>query len=359
MEEPNLQTSIKDTKIAKKRGRKQTKFPICNFTDIIKPHRFINPYRYHKVNSFVILGEEDRSVFFTLEFINTGKTVTHIELNTPFEDAMTVYLADNHNIPTVPYEYLVARLKSYGDVDAYDWAQIIERYNDDYKKDLNTVVTRSTPCDAIIKKDENIRDWLLERPCSWFNFKYTADDLQLTSITFSNSLLKALKYSLSKFFKVCFEEGIPKVFKVSEDAPKLSGKYIFKKLFFPNFNRVDYSKPCEIYDAFGSLVPAYETKGSVCNLMEDGSIEAIHYVKFDVKTEGPSDGKSKIEENPEFMKYMQNNSKILSDFLKKSEYTETRLNEEELYQSKVCKVRELGNEESEDAYKKLHTSERG
>jgi len=201
----------------------------------------------------------------------------------------------------------------------------------------------------MIKKDENIQDWLLERPCGWFNVKYTADDIQLTSVTFSDSLLKALKYSWSKFFRVCFEEGIPKLFKVSEDAPKLFGKYIFKKLFFLNFNRVDlldYSKPCEIYNAFGSLVQAFETKGSVCNLMDEGFIEAMHYAKFDVKTEGLSDGKSIIE-NPEYMKYMLNNSKILSDFLKKSGNTEKRLDEEELYQTKVCKVRELETEESE------------
>ena len=130
---------------------------------------------------------------------------------------------------------------------------------------------------------------------------------------------------------------------MDDDANRLHGKFVFKTLFYPYFKRLLWKKPVEIYDAFKTVVTAFEEKGSFCTVKSNDVIECKHYIRFEINNDETKadDHVNVLEENPEYLKYLNNKHKLLFDFLKKNEYLEPREKVKMIDESKICKVKEL------------------
>ena len=101
----------------------------ATFIPIIRPSKFINPFRFYKIEPHVYLGEIERKIIISMDYISHFKSVSHVQISSPFNNFLTIGFSDGFNDVFTPQEYLFARLRSFGDSNLFEWANLIRSPN--------------------------------------------------------------------------------------------------------------------------------------------------------------------------------------------------------------------------------------
>ena len=282
----------------------------ATFIPIIRPSKFINPFRFYKIEPHVYLGEIERKIIISMDYISHFKSVSHVQISSPFNNFLTIGFSDGFNDVFTPQEYLFARLRSFGDSNLFEWANILQNYSEDYKVQYHRckkqIEEDSSSIDCLVTDHQTIEDFLGDKHGIWINYKYTENIMWLDTVNISISLLEKLGYTLDIFIKSLFREGFPKIYQADHITYGDQAKSIFKKLYKLDFKKVSLIKKMDLINATGNLKSAIQHAGTIVMPRSNGVIEGKHYLyfDFDIKEEKSEQKSMELEENPEYNKQM-------------------------------------------------------
>jgi len=317
-----------DRKISKSSKKKSDKeeedhqfLQKASYIVLIKPNRFINPFRFYKISNGALLAEIERKIILTLDCFLHNKIVNSVEVNYPKSRVVTAHFSEQPGTFFTPCEYLIARLKSFGESDLYDWAIFLETYVEDYKNALakfkQDVVESPSTIDCL-EEDEMFHKYLDDKFGITCNLSYTEDAVVMESMSISTKLLTKLEYDREAFIKSLLEENFPKIYCPNKNYSH-QARTIFKKAFCCDFKKFSFAKNMDLYNSKGELVPSIQKSGCLVLSKKGEKLYVKHYLTYDFHVEEEDQKESKmmvIEENPEFANLKSRNKQETIEFLK-------------------------------------------
>jgi len=282
---------IQRLKIKKKKRVKKMKRAIYFFIPPVK--KFINPFKVYRLFGDLILQEEFQYLSPKSSLYNKFKIITTVEKDC-VRNLITVKLEDNKSTFSCAWQYLVSRMKSFGDTNAKAWAEAIESYCLGYLDLMEESKNQKTRIDKVTKLNGNIdldstfrlKESLIEKNALIIlKFGQSENRMYLTHISFNETLLELLGYECNLMTTFLIKRGIPEFFPKNEctfvDYIKLLFKHFFNKSTLNSIGeqeaflltKLNYVKPM--------LVSPY----IFYNVNEQGDVEYEVYLSFRVHPE--------------------------------------------------------------------------
>jgi len=233
----------------------------ATFIPIIKLHRFIHPFKFYRITPSLVLAHENRSIYLNFDILLASKCVNSVECNHSYRNMITVTMTDNVYVGIKAKDYLVARLKSFGDAELYEWALMIQNYEEDYLSQYTSFLTNLrqnqltfNQQELIEENKERICQELMDKPCVWV-YKVCSDMGVLhTSVCFTAKFLQLLGYTKQKFIKVLSEEGFPKFMSIPCNKASEYARYMFNNMFLMKWSRHSSKQDCKLLSVNGNVL---------------------------------------------------------------------------------------------------------
>jgi len=290
----------------------------CLYSFVITPARFLNPCQFYFIPRVIGLAERCGKIDFNIDRIVThAKHVTGIDVQSSQNHIVNVSLEDNPLVGKTPKEYLVARLKSFGDKDLNDWADYVDNFHESYTtafKNFTNKVNQGTNIDSLVPNFDEATSELSNNYGLWLSYKYTEEGVYGVGISVSNKLLDKLGYTVDKFVETVYQGGIPRII-ASDDAYSRLSPEIFKREFCLELKKIFAVINVDLIDSKGDLIPARQKMGSLTKSNPDRFLEVKHYIFFEFPKDSPVKSEKKILDNPDFMNASKEKQRHTAEFL--------------------------------------------
>jgi hypothetical protein len=247
----------------------------ATFVKVLQPHKFINPLSRYSLSSGAVLMEHNRNIYVNFDAIHANYVPVSVDCNSPYKNVITINIEKDQDLK-LPQEYLIARLRSYGDKELAEWASLLESYNTLYKVNHQKAYSNAVVSDYIKKKGEDPDEALLiSQPALWMTMKYSDTGVMETSVSYNSKFLIMVGYSKVDFIKKVFDEGIPKLF-VKEIDPAISLN-AFKSLYLMSWYKMRDYGSFDIHGMNGTLTSNLAV-GDIVNFDISGVFTVKHYL---------------------------------------------------------------------------------
>ena len=330
----------------------------AKFITIEMPPRFINPFIFYAIYPHVLLAEENRKIRMSFQAANYYSRVYSVEINSPFPGFVSVkhvpvFLNDHCKFDR---DYFLERLKSFGDNEHYEWAQMLENYPQIYgsafTKTSNIIQNNYPKCsvtDCMVSPNEQEK-FFQKKATHILTMRYDENMVTFLDIAFSMEYLEMLGYTVEEFINLCFKSGVPCIDRCDEEEldnnyTRFGFKIIFELQFIPGAPPVKR----KILASKNKLINVEEKFGIFVNKMENDSLLVRMYNVYK-KLGGKGSNKDCIPklkiENPLRLKEKEHDRDLLNEFLEKyypNKLHKTELEKviEELKLSKTCKIKNI------------------
>jgi len=329
----------------------------ATFIPVIKLHRFIHPFKFYRITPSLVLAHENRSIYLNFDILLASKCVNSIECSHSYKNIITVTMTDNVYVGIMAKEYLVARLMSFGDAELYEWAFMIQNYEEDYVSEYTTFLKNLKQNQLTFNQQELIEQdkestcqEFMNKPCVWINKVCSDRGVSHTSVCFTVKFLQLLGYTKQKFIKILSEEGFPKFMRLPcNRAPQEYDRYMFNTMFLMKWRRNSSKQDCNLLSVNGSvLYTKQELETIVDQDCSRNTISSQFVLLFDPipKPEAQeinSPGHLEYVESIEYQKMINAKMKEIETFNEKFYPTLDSKEEEDkrIREEKVCKVKEV------------------
>jgi hypothetical protein len=319
------------------------------FVGIIKPQRFINPFCYVKFPAFGSIGEMQRKIVITLDGMFEYFLINSIAIRSSLPEAVKLSFTEDANCIAPSIDYLVARLKSFGDSDYLEWANAFENYTDFYKSKhqqcLKEITENPSGLPYMLLDTEAFEQNFQNKCGIWMTILNKPESSEMVSLHVTTKWLEALKYEKDAFIQEHCCKGWTKVQAVDDRWTALS-EVIFKFLYCMDFSPMPVL--ClDVIDAQGDIVSIVGNAGSLVSLKSNGDLEMRFYLEVTSISSTNSENQvpricsdTRMEcENPEFTFRIESIKEERDEFL--GNYYGLKNDSDNSIDAKTCKVREL------------------
>jgi len=303
------------------------------------------------------LAERYGKIDFNIDRVVThAKHVKGIDVQSSKNHIVNLSLEDNPLMSRTPKEYLVARLKSFGDKDLNDLADYVDNYKESYTtafKNFTNKVKQRSNIDSLVPNFDEATSELSDNYGLWLSCKYAAEGVFGAGMSVSNKLLDKLGYTVDKFVETAYQGGIPRIIANDEAYSRLSYE-IFKSEYCFELKKTLAVINVDLIDSKGDLIPARQKMGSLAKPNPDGSFEVKHYIFFEFPKDSRVESEKNILDNPDFVKASKKKQRQTAEFLT-SHYSYKPETADTI--RRTCKYKEISNDledqlKIEDEFKK-------
>ncbi|CAD8083174.1 unnamed protein product [Paramecium sonneborni] len=226
-QQQSAKTQNKEVKNLKKKEEAQL---------IVFPQKFLNPFLTYRMNGdFHLYAAACYIQNHSLPKIgmscqNPYKKITNIVLDQCTETITLHYTQLDYL--SIPSEYVIKRLESYGDFQMNQLGEYIKKYNEQ----LNSVLNQENS--KMIVRNQY-------RSKGSYKYKYVKelDQFFISSLTYDIKLIEDLGFSVQQFIEACFKTGIPEISLKPDNTNDQYYKNVVefaKPLVFPDENQDFY-----------------------------------------------------------------------------------------------------------------------
>jgi hypothetical protein len=209
----------------KKRVKKNRKDPRSSYIKILEPCKFINPYTTYRLHGDMVIQELDGIRIPGFSSLNLFKIVGSVEDNKVL-GTITVNLGEAMNNPTLPWQYIVERLKSKSNTEDLQWAESIETYSLEREKCMALMANPEdkkcykTPVFPQCKSKYSKESLVANFPTMCTKFLVTDKTMKRTQLIYNEKLLTLLGYTFPYFCSLLLRKGVPDLAPASTDHVK-------------------------------------------------------------------------------------------------------------------------------------------
>ncbi|CAD8077176.1 unnamed protein product [Paramecium primaurelia] len=197
---------------------------------IVFPQKFLNPLMTFRMNGDFHLYADSRYIQshhplkIGISCQNPYKKITNIVLDQSTETITLFYT--QLDFSQTPWEYVVKRLESYGDIEMTKLSLYIKKYNEQLNSGLKQEINKMVVNNQYRSKGS-------------YQYKYIKelDQFFISSVTYDIKLIEDLGFAVPQFIEQCFKTGIPEI---SLKPDSTNGQY-YK-------NVVEFAKPLTFPD---------------------------------------------------------------------------------------------------------------
>ena len=335
--------------LIKKQNNDIEKLGRAKYFLIFSPPRFINPFKSYVINPFFVLTEKNNSIVASLGSLLDLKKIDTVKVNYPEEGDITFNFSQAQILTDVSPEYVIARLKSFSDIECNQWAILIENFRINYQNSFQNIKNALESKNFVLEtntqflldnRDQKIK--YFKGKSFWMNVIYSPSEIIYDSIVYRKELVNFKGYDVDYFVKAAFTHGLPHLFQEDSYFTKILGKKAFKKLFCFEFNTFEFK------DKIVNVENFIGVSGVLCQKTDDNNILAQHFLNLSIDDEEAQ--KSVVEEVVDEKLYYENKpqkEKELHEFLEKF-YTPKIIPEpleNEMDESRRCKIKIITDEE--------------
>jgi hypothetical protein len=308
-----------------------------------QPQKFLNPMVAYRIEHDYCLIEENQKIYSSMAVINMVKSVNRVDFHKPNEYVALMF-EDNKSFPKTSLEYLIERLKSYGDQTCYEWADLIETHFNNYQSKFQEIYKMAknlkTPRTSAIQEEQIVQS----KPGFWLKCKYDKNQRQLLSLKFNTRLIMMLGYELEDFVTKIFVEGSPKIHYLDDqEHAKEKALYYIKNLLEFRLDSMAFPpRATNMLDSQDNLVPVLEEFYPFYNIDEDTEeIFVTHFFGIELNTDAMKVETAVDKTRVEDVNYIRisRDRKVEKDEFLRRFYCKG--DDEDLIQKKVCRVRLL------------------
>jgi len=229
-----------------KKKRKPKKLFYATYTYIAPVKKFLNPFKVYRLFGDFILQEEFQYLSPKTSLLNKYKIITTVE-NDLSKKIITIKLEDNKSASSCAWQYLVSRMKSYGDANAKAWADAIETYCVGYLKMIEDLKDETKKKEFVAKMinetqtrfPQEFKDDLLSRYAVSISRYGQADDRAIiTHISYNHAFFEMLGYDSNLMTTFFLKRGIFEIFPKQECTCAEWIKVMMKNYFPSELNAV-------------------------------------------------------------------------------------------------------------------------
>jgi len=218
---------------------------------IAKPSLYLNPYKYYRLYMDVIFMESAENIGLRMSGINEFLNVNYVQYDHSSQ-VVRVALQEKKTDSLIAWDYLVERLKSYGNVKYNDWAETIKEYclsyerihkictDDTIGEILDELIDNSFEMDPIEKRQELLtNDALIIVRYGRVNDKFVKKE-----IMYNENFLTLVGHDVDTIIKYTLTEGIPEMFAKSDTSDERY-QYVLRNIF--NSKKVNKMRDAPTY----------------------------------------------------------------------------------------------------------------
>ena len=322
----------------------------------ISPPRFLYPYKTFLFQPFFILSETDNTVIANVQALTTLRKVNNVQVDYPKDGMVTFNFSKASLLSELPADYIVARLKSFNDIQSNQWAIMIENFHKNYKESFENAHNALESASSSFEKnrfsieDNTENDEIFKEATFWMNITYYLNEIIYDSVVYTKELIKLFGYDVDDFIKIALNNGLPPMFKKHEEFNKIVGPKVFRQLYYFEFDKME--SPDEMITNYGGRVKVNKLLGTFAKKLDNNCISTKHFIKISVY-EKENLIKKHLDESPYYIKDDQV-EKQLQAFNNKF-YPPNIISKPEdiIDESKICKIKEL-TEKEQNKFKSIN-----
>lgn len=322
----------------------------CPYQVIPHTPKYLGWPDIYRLYADVILMEQNNNLCFESSLFNHFKLYKQVQIVNYSSQRCLKFKLDNNSVPTIDWRAVVDKLQRSESYQLKQWVPAITNYCERYEAVIKQFTEDMTDerIDALIqanKKMEKIRQTVMKTyPCIEFKSSLKNGQIQITEMSFSEKYIAELGYDAESFTAAVFSEGIPEIAPLN--SPGAS-----------NFARLRLEKYLTL-DQDGFQTPEFETlfmmKGGI---MKKTKLKIIYHTCYEKGAPGfvflgvvvAKQKPAYISPHMEGLKlnnaYVQNlttKEQQADEFLQT--YYEKNVEPHYALMDKVCKIREIGEE---------------
>jgi hypothetical protein len=229
----------KRKKELEKNEKKQNNVYRAHYSPILKPQKFMNPYKIYRLYTDHAIIEDCGKFYTDMIAVSQWKYLSTVNINHKI-GLVNVTYENNSNYMTPPWEYLAARMRSFGDVESVEWANALEDFgvtHDQINKNKrwdNFILNRSSIPPSNMLAISNTKEYLINNTMvAIFRFNFASPEGQMCGAGYNHVLAKCLGYkSLDEFTTTLKKDGYISLFYIEKSY--VAGYQNYLKAFYKN-----------------------------------------------------------------------------------------------------------------------------
>jgi hypothetical protein len=296
-EPPTVKVKTKelDKKVSQIKTSLRANYIIC-----LKPQKFLNPHKVYKIYMSNPIGEENGIINGEYSWLNYWKNITTVHIN-QHAKVVNATLSNSKTYNSPPWEYLVRRFRSMGDMVSYEWASAIEYFCKTYEhlrktNTLSSLLLSQASVDINDKVGCNkLKAELLKNELVFaFKINFSMEEGDMTSIGFNEKLALALGYdSLDDVASVMLRIGVFK-FLHSTNEETINYRTYLMDFFNGEGKRSPSEKKQHLFTKAGMCLPVFRRTYVFPSMNERGILEQEVFIAMRINVDDPT---FKFEDN--------------------------------------------------------------
>jgi hypothetical protein len=241
----------------------------ATYAVMLIPQKFINPYKVYKLLSDHPLIEEDGKFYSAMSAFAEWKYISAININHNDGIVSAIY-SNNPNFVTPPWQYVVERMRSFGNLEANEMAAAVETFCNSSEAILNKHAPLECPLpngaslNPINPYDRFLmaktKEHIIQNTLVW-SFKYTIKNYEseLNNVGYNKLLAQALEFDSLEDLGSTLKKNhcVEALFGSKEDTE--SFKTYLNQIHNKKENYLCVDVPSKLISRNGTLLPVMMT----------------------------------------------------------------------------------------------------
>jgi len=220
---------------------------------VLKLTKYFDIENFRPFHPAYPLVEQNGKLLFEGRFSNSFFYLSSFTVETQGDGKLLKgWLEPNPTQPSIPWQYNVERLRSYGDQNLADWAGIIENMYSKAPKlcSIKELLAQKDPevvefFKAMEERIKHLETYMKEYPCFEVSILVNEDGMEFSSNCFNEKMIELLDHNIEEFPSLCLTNGIPQIFEME------NFEYINRiKSFFQIIDLKEILKEDDDFDIF-------------------------------------------------------------------------------------------------------------
>jgi hypothetical protein len=335
-------TVIKKMRNKKKKRVKKMKRATYFFIPPIK--KFLNPFKVYRLNGDIILQEEQQYLGPKISLYNKYKIMTSVEHDIS-KAMLMVKFDDNKSVFSCAWQYLVNRMKNFGDANAKAWADAIENYcqgynllfEDDKKQDhVEKLFLTQKQSNGGLPNE--MKESLMQGSAVLiWRFGQIDNKVYCTHMGFNENFLNMLDYDIGLMVTFLIKRGIPEFFPTQEtnvsEFIKAILKYFYNKAEFDGIGE----RQSYLLTRTSQIKPVYVKPNIFFNKSSTGNLEYELWLSYREDNEKPTITSTSDDAYTGLEEIIKSNEKEADDFFLRF-YSQHYIGSF-TYSDRICKIK--------------------
>jgi hypothetical protein len=322
--EKNVVAKIKSKQKEKDEAREKKQYRAM-YSIIMPPPQFLNPHKIYQFFMNNTVCEEDRQIVSRCTLFNHFKLITKVQV-IPQSKVISATLIDAKSYTNPSWEYVVERLKSFGDEKALDWANTIENFSKKYQelhksKELQKFIWSKLQLGPYDCSTQNkVKESLINNYFVYASkYKLEPHGFELISVGYNENMALQLGYdSLVALGEHLLRHGLIDFYchRIGQNA---NYKAYLKNFFETTYDESVLEKPQWLQTKTGQLIPVMRSIFHFPSINEKKQLELDVYnvSRLDsTRAVAPSNDPAQQSINPAFARWDRTRENELNNFLK-------------------------------------------